>query len=721
MSDVDGWVREALALHQAGNVVAAEPLYRKALDAAPTHVDALYLLGMLYLDLERFEPAEQLLRRAVTGKPDHFLAHRMLGLALLEQGRVSQGIACLRRAIELNPDGVESHIDLGAALGRQRNFPEAEAAFRSALELSPDLPEALLNLGLTLREQGRFEEAERALRRMAHLQPRRFPAHNELGKVLHAQGRHEEAAAAYREALRLRPETAETHHNLGVASFALERFEDAIGSYREALRLRPDYASARANLAIAHAEQDDIPKARECYARLGHDAETRRLWELRGATACPTVFDSVAEIDDYRAELTTMLESIRDSGLGADPGTILACGVPPSFNLAFHGRDDRPIKELYGAVFDPCFPKDRPEMGQGPPRVGFVVTHDERAFLRSLGGFFEHRTPGALSCTVVCSAKGIQTIRAALGNADVNFVVLPPDVAGAVATLRAARFDILYYREVGTDVWNYFLPFFRLAPIQCTSFGIQVTSGIPEMDYYLSSRWVEAEDADRHYTETLVRLKTLLVHRRRAPRPSKPPTRSRYGLSDDRHVYLCPQQLGKFHPEFDALLEAILTADPLGDVVITAGAVPAVAQRLQARFLRVMPAVADRIRFVPPQKGADYFGLILGADVLLDPPHFGGMNTTYDTLSLGKAIVTMPSRYHRGRYTLGCYRAMGVDDGVVASPEEYVNRAVRIACDREFRGRVEQRIAGAGAALFENLEAVRELETFFLEACAKAR
>ena len=54
------------------------------------------------------------------------------------------------------------------------------------------------------------------------------------------------------------------------------------------------------------------------------------------------------------------------------------------------------------------------------------------------------------------------------------------------------------------------------------------------------------------------------------------------------------------------------------------------------------------------------------ADVLLDPLHFNGGNTSLKALALGAPIVTLPTALLKGRLTLGLYRKMGVLDGVAA-------------------------------------------------------
>ncbi|MBN1909774.1 MAG: hypothetical protein JW818_08545, partial [Pirellulales bacterium] len=259
----------------------------------------------------------------------------------------------------------------------------------------------------------------------------------------------------------------------------------------------------------------------------------------------------------------------------------------------------------------------------------------------------------------------------------------------------------------------YFLPFFRLAPVQCTSFGIQVTSGIGRMDYYLSSSLVEPPDAAEHYTEKLILAPVLLPYRHRAELPERPKTRHQLGLPDDGSLYVCAQHLGKFHPDFDRLIGAILRCDRRGVLAVVEDESGYVAARLRARFERTLPDVSERIVFLPRLATLDYRCLLASADVLLDPPYFGGMNSTYDALSVNRPMVTLPSPYHRGRVTLGCYRKMGLDECVAADSEDYVAQAVRLANEPDWREHVCQQIAQSSDVLFDNLDTVREHERIF--------
>jgi predicted O-linked N-acetylglucosamine transferase (SPINDLY family) len=123
--------------------------------------------------------------------------------------------------------------------------------------------------------------------------------------------------------------------------------------------------------------------------------------------------------------------------------------------------------------------------------------------------------------------------------------------------------------------------------------------------------------------------------------------------------------------------------------------------------------VIERVRLAPYQSVESYFRLVQAADVLLDPIHYGGGLTSLDGLSLNKPIVTMPGPFVRGRYTFGFYRTMGLTDCVAANADDYVERAVRLGRDREWRAHVESRIRDTSDVLFESSDSIAEYDRIF--------
>src|SRR5690606_24511696 len=197
----------------------------------------------------------------------------------------------------------------------------------------------------------------------------------------------------------------------------------------------------------------------------------------------------------------------------------------------------------------------------------------EEVFLRCMAGIITGLASVGLDAVILCAGSGEAQLRRGLGEAAVLFAPFSEQVASAVETIAQAGCHVLYYWEIGSDALNYILPFYRLAPVQVTSWGTQVTSGLREVDYYLSSSLIEAPDAQQHYTERLHCLSTLLTFQRRVPElPALP--RSYFGLPDDRRIYLCPQTVLKLHPDHDELFAKVLEADPEGLLVLKAGRWP---------------------------------------------------------------------------------------------------------------------------------------------------
>jgi predicted O-linked N-acetylglucosamine transferase (SPINDLY family) len=195
------------------------------------------------------------------------------------------------------------------------------------------------------------------------------------------------------------------------------------------------------------------------------------------------------------------------------------------------------------------------------------------------------------------------------------------------------------------------------------------------------------------------------------PRIGDRKSRSDFGLPPDRTLYLCPHSLFKLHPDFYPALGRILEEDTNG-VVVFVGANPS-----WTGFVRAMLepfANTGRIIFIGKVRSSDFLAVLNIGDVLLDTFHFGGGNTSAEAIAAGIPIVTLPSEFMRGRFTLAWLRRLGVDDGIACSSEDYVARAVRMGRDREFRLDLRNRIGSRCSQIFDNVASVRATERLLL-------
>lgn len=224
-------LKDAIALHQRGQLAEAEALYRKILNAAPRHFDAQHLLGVLRHQQGRNEEAARLIAAALQERPNE-------AVALANHGAVLNGL---------------------------RRFSETVTQCDKAIALKPDYPEALNNRGVALKELGRSEEALASLDRAIALKPAYAEAHNNRGGALRDLKRTAEAIASYDRAIELRPTYAEAHNNRGIALTELRRLEEALVSYAKAITVRRDYAEAYNNSGAALYLLKRLNEARACY------------------------------------------------------------------------------------------------------------------------------------------------------------------------------------------------------------------------------------------------------------------------------------------------------------------------------------------------------------------------------------------------------------------------------------------------------------------------
>jgi predicted O-linked N-acetylglucosamine transferase (SPINDLY family) len=294
-------------------------------------------------------------------------------------------------------------------------------------------------------------------------------------------------------------------------------------------------------------------------------------------------------------------------------------------------------------------------------------------------------------------------------------------VSGAVdeiaAALRADAPDAVIFLDVGMHPLTTMLAAVRLARVQCVTWGHPVTSGSRECDFFLSSELMEPEDAGRCYSEELVRLPGVGVCYPKPviPRAILDPSRSRFGLGEDRTVYVCSQSTFKYVPEHDDIFARIATEVPRAQFVFVAPRPPvaeAFRQRLRRAFSAAGLAADQYCVILPFLDFFDYLALTLAGDAYLDPPGFSGFNMALEAIACGLPVVTWPGDFLRGRLAYGALTQMGVSETIARSKEEYIAIAARLGTDLPWRDRIIVRMADRSTALYSDERCVHALERF---------
>jgi tetratricopeptide (TPR) repeat protein len=138
--DPDLLFEQAQAAEEAGEVAAAERLYRKVIKIDPGDPAAAFNLGNLLCGAGRKADAEAAYRKAV--KIDKSYAEAWYNLAdfLDRQGRTREAIDCLKRALAANPDYADAVFNLALQLQAIEQHVDAIIHWRHYLTLDPSSP-----------------------------------------------------------------------------------------------------------------------------------------------------------------------------------------------------------------------------------------------------------------------------------------------------------------------------------------------------------------------------------------------------------------------------------------------------------------------------------------------------------------------------------------------------------------------------------------------------
>lgn len=413
---------------------------------------------------------------------------------------------------------------------------------------------------------------------------------------------------------------------------------------------------------------------------------------------------------------------------------------------AHHGINVREMHENLARLYRKICPVlnytaahcEQPTSRTGKIKIGFMlyglydyVGRSSNLYHACLSGILTHFSRDKFDVTLIIRDLGNRkpSLKKQYHLGD-SFLDLPKNFIEARKKIAAERFDILFYADHCLNPLTYHLAFARLAPVQCCHWWFPVTTGLDTMDYYLSGDGDEPDNAQEHYTERLVRLKHRPVYYYRSSLPATLLPRNKFGLGDlvleeDSHVYLCPARIHKFHPDYVQLIAQILCSDPSGIAVIPTmgGDRGEIVETtvLNDALARLIPNAYMQVRFVHQCSLERFLNLIAISDVMLDSPHFNHGTTVLEAFAIGLPVVTLPKEFFRGRFTYSYYKQMGFMECVAKDEADYVRIALRLGSDKAYRARVSDEIRVRSGVLYEDIEAVRELEEFFISAHARGK
>jgi protein O-GlcNAc transferase len=667
-------VDAGFAHHEAGELEQAEALYRKALETDPEHPEALHLLGLVTYQQGDFLKAIELIRRALPELDDLPEAHLNLGNALRETGQLSEAADCYRRAIELDSDYGMAHANLARALNDQRLFEAGLVSAMRAVALIPDFLGAQVNCAAALLGLERFVEAEISLRRAVELAPDKPEAHRDLGETLAHIGRLDEAVTSYRRSLDLNPAYAQAHRNLGNVLKKQGKLGEAMACLERAVELEPD------------------------------DPETRQTWFSEKLNICDWSGYSDHEVQTRKAIAAQPVLGTTWSllSLQSTPEEQLVCARRFSAKVAVPQADLLPR------------PQPRPDE---KIRLGYLsADFREHPVSLLIAGLIERHDRRNFEVTGYSCGPGDQSaIRSRLIGAFDRFV----EIRGvsdrrAAEQVQADAVDILIDLTGYTAYGKTALLAYRPAPVQVSYLGYSGTMGADFIDYIIVDRFLAPSDQQPFFSERLVHLPgCFLCTDDRREIPESIPTRTECGLPEAGFVFCCFNNAYKITPTFFDIWMRLLRRVH-GSVLWLSNANPLARANL-AREAEARGVAPERLIFAPRLPMPEHLARHRLADLFLDTLPYNAHVTTCDALWAGLLVLTCAGNTFAGRVAGSLLRAIGLDELITTSLDEYEALALRLAQRPDLLQRLRTRLEQNRRTrpLFDTARFTRNIESAY--------
>jgi predicted O-linked N-acetylglucosamine transferase (SPINDLY family) len=652
----------------------AEPLYRRVIEQAPQHGDAMFLLSMLMLNSERVAEACKLLEQAVRVAPSNVYFLSNLGGVYTRLGRVREAVGVLFMAVVRKPDLAEAVFNLALAFEGQGEWAAAAECHQRALELEPSLSRAAARLASVRARQGApVTAAPRARGAESELSPPElFTA---LGTKLRVGGAVDHATAWYRAALRLEPRSAYVHTALGSIHADAGRLDEAIVEFRRALEIDENFHAARGYLDTA---LDDAGR---------HD-ETEAVYR-----------DAIAlRPDDPLAQSVLLFNMQYWPNVSAED--IIAEA------RAWNARHARHLTAQ-------ALPHENDRSPERRLRIGYVSPNfRDHVLSRFSIPLLRNHDHGQVEVFCYSAADQPSPETALLrGCADVWREVAELDDAALSEAIRRDRIDILVDLNMHMKGRRLLAFARRPAPVQICWLAYPGTTGLEAMDYRLSDPYLDPPDADSSvYSEETIRLPDSFWCY--DPLTDVPEVSPLPALADGCVTFGSLNHFRKVNTGVLRLWGKVLNAVPQSRLVLVAPEGSARA-RVHA-VLEEAGVTRDRIEFVGRCGRIDYLARYRAIDIGLDTFPYNGHTTSLDALWMGVPTVTLVGETVVGRAGLGQAMNMGLPELIATTEDQYVEVASSLASDLEhlsrlrqtLRTRMEQSPLMDGPRFARNLEAI---------------
>ena len=655
-------------------------------------------------------------------------ANTNISSCLLLMGLAHPARRFIERALHEDPRHLPALTNLAEVLIAEKEFPSAASSFRSIISMDERSEKSYLGLARALSGMKEHDRALSVLDDLLGINPTSYDGYLLQGELLANQSHYIESVRSLAKAIDLDPEREDCYTLLSIVMFNMKDYENSLRYLDRALSISPDSLINICRKAQVLQALGRWRQAGLFYQVASDRNPTSASLFLNARLLLPAIPLSTHEIEEARIIFIDGLTSAEQNHrLKLKLGDDL---LPHTFALAYHNQNDRHLLERYHNLLRKLTsPLTRYAINHAEARLQpKIPSSNLKIRIGFISKFFSgHSNALAFEGLIRCLDRSRfevflihldgsekDEMRDSLDNACDMSVQLNAVYSDVCFELRNLDLDILFFTDIGMNGLDCLIPFLRCAPIQMTGWGIPHTSGLHEIDFYLSSEDLELPGAESDYTETLVRLPVALpCCFLNKSLDFTPLSREYFLLPPGDFLFGCLQSLHKLHPDFDCILEDIALANPNAGFVFVEDPTSARTKLFLERLATNAPTVRERCVTLALMTRQEYHAISHCLDLLIDPIYYGSGVTFFEATFVGTPIITLEGTNLRSRGVVCGYREMGISSPPIAnSSQGFVHLATALANDSTTRNRLRSEILEKNHRIFNRLDYVASFEQF---------
>ncbi len=639
-----------------------------------------------------------------------------LGIALESNGELEEAIAHYHQAVTLDPSVKFAYFRLGNALMKQYKYIEAVASYSQELRVNPESAETVNHLGSALQKTGRPDQAIICYQKAISLNPFYADAYNNLGVAYTCLGQVEKAITSYHQAVIYNPASADPFSNLANALTRQGDFLQAVQHCKTAILIQPGHATAYLHLGNAYRGLGLLSDAVDSYQRslsfdptngdaYTHLAETfKEQGELE--QAAETFEQAIAVQPIYQPAYSNLLHFYAFTRFVS----------PAKEREVAQGWETHLLTEEQRIAARQRVFTVQPRAGRRL-RLGILTAElGHPGVAEFLEPFLLHLDRGRFELTVFSAVLRTGDRAGRFRdifdrNCDTFLPLNGLPAVQAIEIIRARQIDVLLETSGHTYDNRLDIIAHRAAPVQCSYLGYFSTTGLSEMDYFITGTGLDSS-IESHFTEKLWKLPRLSFCYHGDPGLEE----GGWAPDPEGTIWLGSFDLNaKIREETLALWAQILHALPEANLFFEDRHEhdEETHQRI-VTVLRKLGVAQSRICFISYALGHErHMRLYDRLDIALDTIPFNGVTTAFDALWMGVPLITIAGDWMGGKLAGSFLQALGHPEWIAQNEQDYVSTVCTLARDVEKRKQLRktQRSRMRNSELCDGAGLARSLES----------